>query len=380
MGLQHLRRLSLLLLTIKYFSSETKKLVIGMKKTIFCLHVFVSLSTALCLFSSQAYAKRWDPSTLHLKRIELAPNVYGVIDTLSEEWLKEGASAATSAGFIVGEKGVFVIESMVNARLGGQLLGLINEVTRKPILYVANTSYHGDHAYGNYLFPNATIIQHDESKKYTEENWDNDLNFMVNMFGHPEGYDGMRDNSPRTGDMLLNDSLDYIRIDLGDRIVEVRRFGFGQTLGDLQVWLPDAKVLWVGNTVIGPAPLVPWLTEGGHKQSLDTLRRIKAFLPKDAVIASGHSVPFKVNDKNNGIDHHIKYLSALDQKAHEAVTQGMSLMETVDYAEMAEFNGYDLYNWNHKQMNVPCAYKYYMKKAGKELPEEELAMSRHCHN
>lgn len=351
-----------------------------MKKYRFCLHVFTSLVAALCLISSQAHAKRWDPSKVDLKRIELAPNVYGVVDTLSEEWLKEGASAATSAGFIVGEKGVFVIETMVNARLGGQLLGLIGEVTKKPVIYVTNTSYHGDHMYGNYLFPNATLIQHEESKVYADKHWDEDLNFMVNMFGHPEGYDGMSENRPRTGDILLNNDTNVIRVDLGDRVVEVRRFGFGQTRGDLQVWVPDAKVVWVGNAVIGPAPLVPWLTEGGHKQSLETLKELKKFLPKDAIVASGHSVPFKVSDKNSGLDHHIAYLDTLDRTVKEAVKRGMNLMETVDHAEMAEFDGYDLYNWNHKQMNVPCAYKHYMKKAGIELPEHEQAMSQHCRN
>jgi len=349
-------------------------------KIIFWRFVCVSLLLALGTLSTGVHAKRWEPESLHLERIELAPNVYAVVDTLSEEWLKEGASAATSGGFIVGEKGVFVIESFVNARLAGQLLALINEVTRKPILYVVNTSYHGDHMYGNYLFPNATIINHEESRKYTEEHWDDDLNFMVNMFGHPDGYDDMRDNSPRTADILLNDDLDYIRVDLGDRKVEIRRFGFGQTKGDLQVWLPDAKVFWAGNAVIGPAPLVPWMTEGGHKKSLETLMRFKKFLPKDATVVSGHSVPFKVSDKNSGLDHHIAYLSTLDKKASKAVKKGLSLMDTVDYAEMPEFDGYDLYNWNHKQMNVPCAYKYYMEKAGKKLSEDELAVTRHCWN
>jgi cyclase len=346
-----------------------------MKKLYLCFMCLLFAS-----LSSGVHAKRWDPATLDVERIELAPNVYAVVDTLSAEWLEENASAATSGGFIVGEKGVLVVESFVNARLAAQMIALINEVTRKPILYVVNTSYHGDHMYGNYLFPNATIIQHEESRKYAEEHWEDDLNFMLNMFGHPDGYDGMRENSARTGDILLNDETDYIRVDLGDRKVEIRQFGFGQTKGDLQVWLPDAEVFWTGNSVIGPAPLVPWMTEGGHALSLATLKRYKEFLPEGATVVSGHSVPFKIGDENDGLEFHIDYLSALDEIARTSVENGLALMDTVDAADMPEFSAYDLFNWNHKQMNVPCAYKHYMGVADKELTEDEQAVTQHCHN
>jgi glyoxylase-like metal-dependent hydrolase (beta-lactamase superfamily II) len=342
--------------------------------------VYVTMVLAVALGSINANTKRWNPTTLDVERIEVAPNVYAVVDTLSDDWLKEGASAYTSAGFIVGEKGVFVVESYVNARLAGQLIALIKEVTNKPILYVTSTSYHGDHMYGNYLFPNATIIQHEKSKKYFEQKLDGDLTFMKNMFGHPEGHDSMDEIAPRTGDILINDGVEYIRVDLGDRIVEVRQFGLGQTRGDLQGWVPDAKVFWAGNAIIGPKPLVPWLTEGGHKKSLDALVAMKKFLPEDATIVSGHSIPFKNNAANSGLDYSIAYLSALHKTVEKAVKKKMGLMDTVDYAALDDFSAYDLFNWNHKQMNVPCAYRYHMLKKGRTIPEEEAPMMMHCNN
>ena len=60
---------------------------------------------------------------------------------------------ATTAGFVVGERGVLVIESMLNGDLASQLIGLVRQVTTKPIRFLVNTSDHGDHAYGNYVFP-----------------------------------------------------------------------------------------------------------------------------------------------------------------------------------------------------------------------------------
>ena len=201
----------------------------------------VVLLAAILTTGHVAFAERWAPESVTLERIELAPGVYAVIDTLAEDWLKNGASVATSGGFIVGDKGVLVIESFVNARLGGQMLAHISEVTTKPVIYVVNTSYHGDHMYGNYLFPSSTIITHEETRTYALEHWDDDLNFMVNMFGHPEGFDDLKKNRPRTGDILINNSTQSIRIDLGNKMVEILQLGFGQTIGDLQVWLPEEK-------------------------------------------------------------------------------------------------------------------------------------------
>lgn len=335
----------------------------------------------LSLLATSVMAKRWQPWSIELERVELGDGVYAVYDSLAKEWLeKYGASAGTSSGFIVGERGVFVVDSLVNPHLTSQLMRLIKEVTSKPVLYVVNTSYHGDHMYGNYMFPNSTIIQHEESKKYFDHKLQGDLLFMENMFGHPEGLDNMDNAISRTGDILLGDGVSFIRVDLGDRMVEVHQFGFGQTLGDLQVWVPDAKVFWVGNAVVSPKPGVPWLTEGGQQKSLETLRKIKAFLPKDATIVAGHSIATKLSAKNNGLDWHIDYLSTLDRMTREAVEQGMDLVDTVDYAAMEKFNGYDLYNWNHKQMNIPCAYRSHMMAMGKEISEDESPMMRHCTN
>jgi cyclase len=343
--------------------------------------ITILLALLTGLVSINASAKRWQPWTVELERIELAPNVYAVIDTLNKEWLEEmGGSGATSAGFIVGEKGVLVVETLVNPHLTAQLLALIREVTDKPILYAVNTSYHGDHMYGNYLFPNTTIIQHEESKKYFEEKLEGDLIFMQNVIGHPEGLDNMADTVVDTGDILINDDIKNLRVDLGDRIVEIRQFGFGQTRGDLQVWVPDAKVFWVGNAILGPKPVLPWLTEGGHKLSLETLLRIKEFLPSDAIVVSGHQIPFTVSDKNNGLDFHIDYLRTMDTKVKQAVDQGLGLMDTVEHAAMDEFQGYDMFNWTHKQMNLPCAYRHHMLQKSVEIPEDEMPLLRHCLN
>ena len=84
----------------------------------------------------------WDANTVELESHQIGARVYAVIPAEAYEKVPRGLPAATSGGFIVGERGVLVVDTMLNARLAGQLIGLIREVTDLPIRYIVNTSYH----------------------------------------------------------------------------------------------------------------------------------------------------------------------------------------------------------------------------------------------
>lgn len=65
-------------------------------------------------------------------------------------------------GISIGEDGVFVIDDQF-APLTPKILQAIRQLSEKPIKYVANTHFHGDHTGGNANFQKegATIIAHD---------------------------------------------------------------------------------------------------------------------------------------------------------------------------------------------------------------------------
>jgi cyclase len=156
---------------------------------------------------------------------------------------------------------------------------------------------------------------------------------------------------PRAGDIMIDHDTS---IDLGGRVVELKVFGQGQTKGDLFVWLPQEKAMFTSNAVLAERPALPWLLEGNHDLSLQALKRIKSFLPPDAIIIPGHGRPTTVA---RSLDYLIGYLETLDREVHAAVERGLTLDETVKAVAMEEYSGYKLYPWTHKQMNVPHAYK-----------------------
>ena len=294
----------------------------------------------------------WTPSNVVLVPKELAPGVYAVYPDDAAKKNAAGIPVATSGGFIVGDKGVLVVESMLNRRLAGQMLALIREKTSKPILYVVNTSYHGDHSYGNQFFPKGVqVIQHVKTQAYIQEHFAADVAFMKQNFGANQGMDELK---PQRAQILLQDGAG-MELDLGGRRVQVLHLGFAQTEGDLFVWLPAEKVFYTGNPIISDGPSLPWLLDGKLDASLATMRKILGMLPRDAIVVPGHGQPTGVD----AIAYPIQYLEELKKQAGAAVAQGLSEKETVQKLTegMKQYNGYKIYPWVHSQINVPKTYQ-----------------------
>ena len=291
----------------------------------------------------------WNAMEITLMPRKLAEGVYALVSSTADTNNPAGIPEATTGGIIVGEKGVLVIETMLNAKLANQGLDQVSRLTDKPIRYVVNTVYHGDHYYGNFLFPSsATIIMHSESKHYIDQKFDQDKKFMINLMGADVG---IQDVKPRAADISVDHDT---TIDLGGRTVELKVFGLGQTKGDLFVWLPKEKVFFTSNAILAEKPAIPWLLEGKHDLALETMRKIKAFLPADTVIVPGHGRPTTIEAS---LDYFISYLETLDREVRAAVANGLSLEDTVKVATAEAFSDYKLYPWTHKQINVPHAYR-----------------------
>ncbi len=291
----------------------------------------------------QAATAPWDAARVNLTSKEMAPGVFAVMpdDVFTKDHV------ATTAGFVIGERSVLVIESMLNGDLASQLIGLVRQVTTKPIRFLVNTSYHGDHAYGNYVFSDSTVvIQHPATKRYMEDHFEDDRRFMIGLMGKGKGIERVQ---ARTADITVAATID---IDLGGRTVEVRHFGFAQTPGDLVIWVPEAKVLWVGNMIQAPSPALPWLLEGRHQETIATLARVRDFLPEDATIIPGHGRPMRPGD----IEFALRYLRELDSAVSSAIDEGRSVEATLEAVGMPHYGAYSLFEWAHNAVNVPAAY------------------------
>jgi glyoxylase-like metal-dependent hydrolase (beta-lactamase superfamily II) len=90
----------------------------------------------------------WNAMDITLTPRKFAEAVYALVSSTADTSNPAGIPEATTGGIIVGEKGVLVVDTMLNAKLANQVLNQVSGLTTKPIRYVVNTVYHGDHYYG----------------------------------------------------------------------------------------------------------------------------------------------------------------------------------------------------------------------------------------
>ena len=93
-----------------------------------------------------------DPTGVRLDTKELSPGVYALLSSVPN---------VDNVGFVVGERDVLVVDAHINPAMARQIQHRVREVTDKPMRYLVNSNYHGDHTFGNCAFPAETlIIQH----------------------------------------------------------------------------------------------------------------------------------------------------------------------------------------------------------------------------
>src|SRR5713226_7725091 len=148
-----------------------------------------------------------------------------------------------NAGWVVFRDYVLVIDA--NYPWGARaILSDIRKTTDKPIRFVFDTHYHGDHAFGNSVWVDAgaTILCSrecvEESKAKNPAAWAKDT-------GTGElSLKSVRLEHPQIG---FQDKLVF---DDGEHRVELTRMGPGHTRGDSIAYLPKEKILFTGDLCV----------------------------------------------------------------------------------------------------------------------------------
>ena len=249
------------------------------------------------------------PGETKLRTKELAPGVYAL---LSDK------PAVDNSGFVVGERGVLVIDAHINGAMARQIQQAVRRVTDKPILYLVNTNFHGDHTFGNYAFPAATRIVAHRATAERMRRFEHEKRFLLTALENDATV--LADVRLRLPDMVFDDSL---RLDLGGRVVELYHFGAGNTPGDTVVYVPGAKAAWTGNLVVGEGTIPP-LFEGGAETYLQTIARLVSRLELKTIVP-GHGAP----TSGAILGRYLGYLGELIHSVRAATWDGKTLEETL---------------------------------------------------
>jgi glyoxylase-like metal-dependent hydrolase (beta-lactamase superfamily II) len=190
---------------------------------------------------------------------KIAPNVWAAIDNP-----KAKQRAYANAGFVVGDDGVVVIDTLTTEESARHLLQQIRKLTALPVKFVVNTHYHGDHVGGNKVFTDigARVLAHRNVREWI----------------HAENLRLLGDNPKPELKTLIEQFVaptvsyaEAVDVYLGSRVVQVRSFP-GHTGGDSVVILPDAKVVFGGDLVW--RNMVPNTVDGSTKPWMQTLETL----------------------------------------------------------------------------------------------------------
>ncbi|WP_432922280.1 MBL fold metallo-hydrolase [Microbispora sp. CA-135349] len=252
------------------------------------------------------------PSGLRLVPHALADGVHALMATIPPK---------DNNGLVVGRDAALVVDAGITPEVSDRIQGLAAELTDRPLRYLVNTTYHGDHTFGNMAFPAATVIV---SSRHNKENMA-DLAYEKrvrsgNMYGDEALFDAV--TRWRTPDLVFDA---FAEIDLGGRSVQLWHFGPGNGPGDTVVYVPDARVAWTGN-LLCHAGIAHMLLQGGPEPYAGTLRRMKEALPDLVTIVPGHGPS---GDGHAAIDALIAYLERLHEEVLHAVEAGRTVEETM---------------------------------------------------
>ena len=257
-----------------------------------------------------------NPTGVKLETKKLAPGVYALLSS---------RPPVDNSGFVVGERGVLVIDAHINGAMARQIQAAVRAVTDKPILYLVNTNYHGDHTFGNYAFPATTAIVAHRLTAQRMRNFEHEKGLILRTVDNDPSV--LADVRLRLPDVTFDDRL---TIDLGGRVVELHHFGYGNTPGDTVVYVPGAKVAWTGNLVVGEG-LIPPIFEGGARNYLTTIARFAETLDVRTIIP-GHGTPAT----GAILARYLGYLGELVVAVRSAAQAGWTVEETVARLSLAE--------------------------------------------
>jgi cyclase len=232
------------------------------------------------------------------KVTKLADGVYSI----EHKNLNDGNSSGNTT-VIIGEQEVFVVDSCYRPSAAAEDIAQIRQWTNRPVGYLLNTHFHNDHNNGNktYMdaFPSLAIIAQEETKKDMDliqpgnvERAPKEIEGFVAAFKQGKGQDGhtLSEGEKKEYQQIIPNLepllaefktmvyqaptltfTDKIDIDLGNREVQVKYLGRGNTAGDAIVYLPKEKIIVAGDLLVEPLPF-PY--DGYPSEWVETLHKM----------------------------------------------------------------------------------------------------------
>jgi cyclase len=254
------------------------------------------------LASILACAQQQDFSKVQIKVSKVAGNVY----------MLEGAGG--NIGVSVGDDGIVIVDDQY-APLAEKIQAALKGITDKPVRFVINTHYHGDHTGGNeYFQKQAPIIAQDNVRKRLESGGQAGNGASIHM-----------ENKPAPHDALPIITFDHdVTVHLNGEDIRALHFPAGHTDGDSVIFFPHSNVVHMGDDFVTYGfPFIDVDSGGSINGMIDAVAKVISDLPPDVKVIPGHGPISTLNDMRAYLEMLIQTRDAVQS----AVGAGKSLDE-----------------------------------------------------
>ena len=183
--------------------------------------------------------------------------------------------AGGNIGLSIGEDGVVVIDDQF-APLAAKIQAAIKGLTDKPVRFVLNTHWHGDHTGGNEeLGKIATIVAHDNVRKRLAAG-------SASLVGRKV------DPAPK-GALPVITFDESLTVHLNGEDIRALHFAKGHTDGDSIIYFPQSNVVHMGDDFVTYGfPFVDVSSGGSVLGMVANDEKAVASLPADVKVIPGH--------------------------------------------------------------------------------------------
>jgi glyoxylase-like metal-dependent hydrolase (beta-lactamase superfamily II) len=217
-----------------------------------------------------------DFSKVEIKVTKVSGNVY----------MLEGSGG--NIGACVGSDGILLVDDQF-APLAPKIKAALKQLSDKPIRYLVNIHFHGDHAGGNAEFSaEATIVAHENVRKRLQE-------------GGTVGGSAVQPAAKEALPVITFNDRATVHINGED--VRAIHFPHGHTDGDSVIFFPQSNVLHMGDDFVTYGfPFVDTKSGGSVSGMIAGVEKALALAPADVKIIPGHGPLSTVADARKFVD------------------------------------------------------------------------------
>jgi cyclase len=255
---------------------------------------------AFLLLPGLAFAQQEpDFSKVQIKVTKVSGNIYMLEG--------EGGNIAAS----VGEDGIVIVDDQF-APLADKIQAALKNlgITDKPVRFVINTHYHGDHTGGNEPFAGAgsTLIAQDNVRKRLESN---------GTAGNGSSVKFDYKASPKIALPIITFEHD-VTVHLNGEDIRALHFPAGHTDGDSIIFFPKNNVVHMGDDFVRYGfPFIDVNSGGSVQGMIAAMEKATAQLPADVEVIPGHGALSNLDDVR-AFTKMLKDTSAVVDKALQA--------------------------------------------------------------